>query len=76
MWRSDILECYNIVSWLYGCDTFSNGLHNASALMTKNDWERALGILARECVCICRYNQVVKGVLYVFKGVPVWQTPV
>lgn len=42
-----------MVARLDRCDTLANGLDDAGTLMAQYDGERALGVFAGECVCIC-----------------------
>lgn len=42
----------DVVSWLYGGDAGADGLDDAGSLVTENDWESSLWVLAREGVGI------------------------
>lgn len=41
-----------MVTGLHICDTLTNRLNNTSSLVSKNDGEGTLGVLARQCVGI------------------------
>jgi hypothetical protein len=58
-----VLECYNMISRLDGCDSLTNGLDDTSSFVTENDWESSLGVLAGQSVCIyCSISSVVTSV--------------
>lgn len=47
------LESNNVVTRLHVGDTLTNRLHNTSTLVSQNDGESTLWVLARQCVGIC-----------------------
>lgn len=47
------LEGNNVVTRLHVGDTLANGLHDTSTLVSQNDGESTLRVLARKCVGIC-----------------------
>jgi hypothetical protein len=49
----NVLESNDVVAGLHVCDALTNGLNDTSTLVSKNDRESTLGVLARECVGIC-----------------------
>lgn len=48
----NVLESDNIVTWLDVGHTLTNTLNDTSTLVSQNNWEGTLGILAGECVGI------------------------
>lgn len=49
----DVLQCYDVVAGLDGCDALADGLDDTGAFMAEYDGECAFGVFAGECVCIC-----------------------
>jgi hypothetical protein len=47
------LEGNNVVAGLYVCNTLTNGLDDTSALVSEDDGEGTLRVLAGQCVGIC-----------------------
>lgn len=75
----DILEGNDVVAGLHVGDALANGLDNTSSLVSQNDGEITLGILAGEGVGICNCQFPVSSPVSLSAGIrnlPVWQTPV
>lgn len=52
------VEGNDVVADLYVCDALADGLDNTGALMTENNREGSLGVLAGESVGICPEESV------------------
>jgi hypothetical protein len=52
-----LLESDNVVARLHICDTLTNGLDDASTLVTQDNGESALRVLSGECICV--YSSIV-----------------
>lgn len=50
--EGSVLEGYDVVAGLDGCDALADGLDDAGALVAEHDWECTLRVFAGECVCI------------------------
>lgn len=53
MKRLNVLESDNVVARLYVGDALTDRLDDTSTLVTKDDGEGTLGVLAGQCVGIC-----------------------
>ena len=53
----DVLESNNVVAWLNGSNTLTDGLDDASTFVSQDDGEGAFGVFAGECVSICALAQ-------------------
>lgn len=75
----NLLERHDVVSGLYGGNALTNRFDDTSALVSQNDGERALRVLARQGVGIWSVDfsqQLPNGGPELLRASPVWQTPV